>query len=78
MLSVCFFVYKRRVIYFFKVDILDALVVRSVLPIASTLDSVVNLEDLLAKVYELTLESSDSLYSVVSVQLVLLRNVAEE
>ena len=67
MLLVCFFVYKRRVMYFFKVDILDAFVVRSVLPIAFTLDSVVNLEDLFAKVYELTLESSDSLYSVVSV-----------
>lgn len=67
MLSARFFVYERRVIYFFGVDILNALVVRSVLPIASTLNSVVDLEDLLTKVYELTLESSDSLCNVVSV-----------
>ena len=67
MLLVYFFVYEYKVIYFFGVDIPDVFVVESVLSIAFTFNSVVNLEDLFVKVYKLTLESSDSFRSVVSV-----------
>ena len=63
--SACIFVYKRRVAYFYREDIFDVLVVEPVSSYTTALDSVLNLENLVLKVLELTLYPFNGFYSLI-------------